>query len=302
MIDLRRLEYFVAVAEELHFSRAAARLGIAQPPLSQQIQKLEAEVGAQLFDRSHRAVALTTAGRALLPEARTLLAMSERVAGIARAVQDGRAGRLRLGLTGSTAFRLVPTLLRHYRSEYPDVVIQLSELPTADQVEQLADGRLDAGLTRAPILGGDLASVIVWSEALLVVLPADHALAGSAAIAVSELAAEPFVLFPRERGPGLYELVSGLCAEAGFAPKVVQEAVQMQTLVGLVAAGFGVSIVPASVRDFRLHGVVYRELQRPAPQSRIALVWNPALTSATRDRFIELASGHAASAGAASQT
>lgn len=288
-IDLRRLEYFVAVAEELHFSRAASRLGIAQPPLSQQIQKLETELGARLFDRSRRSVELTDAGRALLPEARRLLAMSQSVANIPRDVQEGRAGRLRIGLTGSTGFRIVPILLRRFRSEYPDVVIQLFELPTADQIERIVDGTLDLGLVREPILQNDLGSASIWSEPLVAAVPSDHPLARASQVGASDLSGESFVMFPRQRGPGLHELVIGMCHDAGFAPRVVQEAVQMQTIIGLVAAGFGISIVPASVQDFRLHGVTYREIEPPVPHSTIAAVWNPGLRSATRDRFLDLA-------------
>jgi DNA-binding transcriptional LysR family regulator len=221
--------------------------------------------------------------------------MAAHVGGVARNVEEGSAGRLRLGLTGSTAFRLVPILLRRYRASYPDVTIELLELPTVDQLALVADGDLDAGLVRAPVLRDDLERAIVWEEPLVAVLPDNHPLAAANALAASDLAGEDFVLFPRERGPGLYELVAGWCEGAGFAPRVVQEAIQMQTIVGLVAAGFGISIVPASVQDFRLHGVVYRELRKPAPRSQIALVWNHALTSATRDRFIELATARSAS-------
>jgi DNA-binding transcriptional LysR family regulator len=226
--------------------------------------------------------------------------MAEGVADLAGAVATGRAGRLRLGLTGSTAFRLVPILLRHYRSAYPDVTIELVELPTVDQLDEINSGNLEAGLVRAPLLRDDLQSAPVWNEPFVAVLPANHALIERDTIAAGDLATEPFVMFPRERGPGLYDLIASMCEDAGFSPRVVQQAIQMQTIVGLVAAGFGVSVVPASVQDFRLHGIVYRPLKEPAPISTIALVWNDGVPSSTRDRFIELALGQHLASGTAS--
>lgn len=291
-INLRRLEYFVSVAAELHFGRAAERLGIAQPPLSQQIKKLEGELGARLFDRSRRSVALTEAGAALLPEARRLLALAASVAAIPRDVQEGKTGRLRLGFIGSAGYRLVPALLRHTCEHLPDVTFELSELPTADQLDRIEDGTLDLGLVRPPVLRDSVRTASVWSEPFVAALPAGHRLAALTAIDPAELRDEPFVIFPRGRGPGLFETILRLCETHGFAPHVAQEAVQMQTIVGLVGAGLGVSIVPASVQDFRLPGVVYRPLDQTGEQSTVALVWNPELTSAARDRVLEIAARH----------
>ncbi|CAN5754541.1 LysR family transcriptional regulator [soil metagenome] len=292
MINLRRLAYFVAVAEDLHFGRAAARLGIAQPPLSQQIRKLEAELEAQLFDRSRRKVALTNAGTALLPEARRLLSLADQVTAIPRDIQKGRAGLLRLGFTGSAGYRLIPTLLRHSREHLPDVSFELNELPTADQLARIEDGTLDLGLVRPPVLHGSMRTAFVWTEPFVAVLPAGHRFAEQDEIDPARLRDEPFVMFPRERGPGLFETITRLCETHGFAPRVTQEAVQMPTIVGLVAAGLGVSIVPASVRDFRLRGVKYLPLTETSVQSTVALVWNPELASALRDRWIEVAARH----------
>ncbi len=290
-LDLRRLTYFIAVAEELHFSRAAERLGIAQPPLSQQIQKLESELGAQLFDRSRRSVELTAAGRALLPEARKLLALSGQIAQLPRDVTAGRAGRLHIGMTGSTGFRIVPQLLRRFRAAYPKVDIALNELPTTDQIDQILAGEIAVGLARDPQLPRELRSAPIWSEPLVAVLPGDHDLASGGVVDIAGLAAEPFVLFPRSRGPGLHDIITSACREAGFSPHIAQEAVQMQTTIGLVAAGFGVSIVPASVQDFRLHGVAYRQLDDAAPRSTVAAIWHTGMASPVRDRFLEIAGG-----------
>jgi DNA-binding transcriptional LysR family regulator len=292
LIDQRRLQYFVAVAEELHFGRAARRLGIAQPPLSQQIQKLEAEIGAQLFERSRRSVELTEAGAALLPEARRLIVMSGRAAKLARDIHEGKAGRLRMGMVGSAAYRLVPELLRHYREHFPDVKFDLTEMATGDQLDQIEIGTLELGLLRPPVLRDGLRTAVVWSEPLIAALPANHRLAAAEKIRVADLRDEPFVLFPKMRGPGLFETISELCAANGFTPDVVQEAIQMQSIVGFVGAGFGVAIVPGSVQDFRLHGVVYRRFREKVPHSNIALVWNETIPSTLRDHFLKVATRH----------
>lgn len=292
MIDHRRLQYFVAVAEELHFGRAAKRLGIAQPPLSQQIRKLEAEVGAQLFERSRRSVELTPAGEALLPEARRLLVMCERAAEMARDVHEGKVGSLTIGMVGSAAYRLVPALLGHFRRHYPKVTFDLTEMSTAEQIDRVEVGTLDLGLVRPPVLRDGLRTAVVWSEPLIAALPADHPLAAAKAVSVADLRDEPFVLFPRRTGPGLFETISQMCAENGFSPRVVQEAIQMQTIVGFVGAGFGVAIVPASVQDFRLHGVAYRWFREAVPCSNIALIWNDKVSSPLRDRFLDVATRH----------
>jgi DNA-binding transcriptional LysR family regulator len=172
------------------------------------------------------------------------------------------------------------------------VEFDLTEMSTADQLDRVEIGMLDLGLVRPPVLRDGLRTAAVWSEPLIAAIPAGHRLADAPSITVADLRDEPFVIFPRRSGPGLFETISQMCAENGFSPRVVQEAIQMQTIVGFVAAGFGVAIVPGSVQDFRLHGVVYRWFSEPVPCSNISLIWNEQIPSRLRDRFLEVATRH----------
>lgn len=268
-MELRHLRYFVAVAEELHFGRAAQRLGIRQPPLSQQIKALEADLGVSLFDRDSRKVRLTAAGEALFPAARDLLDAARLAERATRRAGRGEAGELTLGFVGSATNLLLPQALRGFRQRYPRITLRLRELTTTQQVHALKDGLLDVGLLRPPLLGAEADGLHVQpvtAERLVAVLPDDHALARQRLVAAADLAEEPFVLFPRALGPGLHDQILRYCAEAGFTPVVAQEAVQMQTVVALVAGGLGVSFVPSSVARTRRPGAVFRPLR---PQTRV---------------------------------
>ena len=245
-MELRHLRAFLAVAEELHFGRAAQRLHMSQPPLSQQVQRLERELGVELFRRNRRRVELTPAGSALVPEARRTLAAAERAAAVVASVAAGASGRLTLGFIGSTAHGVLPRLVRALREDAPDLEIALVEASTAQQIELLRLGQLDAGLVRPPILAAGIELEIVGVEPLRAVLPDDHPLAGRASVELSELAGEPFVLFPRSIGPGLYDQIVGLCRAAGFSPEVVYESAATSTMVAMVEAGVGVAVLPAS--------------------------------------------------------
>lgn len=247
-MDLKHLRAVVAVADHLHFGRAAAALGVAQPPLSQQVKAIETELGVALFERTTRAVALTPAGEAFAADARAALSMVDSAARKARAAGRGEAGEMVIGMVGSAVQHPLPTIIRAFRARYPDVALTFHVLPTVTQVERLRAAALDLGLLRPPLPGpaDDLELVSVSREPLVAVLPSDHRLAGRRRIAVSALAREPFVLFPRALGPGLYDEITALCLRGGFAPSVAQEAVQLPTIVGLVAAGCGVSILPNS--------------------------------------------------------
>jgi DNA-binding transcriptional LysR family regulator len=265
-MEIRHLRYFVALADELHFGRAAQKLGIRQPPLSQQIRALEASLGVSLFHRTSRRVELTAAGQALLPAARHLLASATAAQEAAQYAGRGETGQLVLGFVGSATATLLPSALRRFRPRYPRVTLRLRELTTSQQVHALREGTLDVGLLRPPLSLTEADAIDVepvGAERLMAVLPADHPLAGERAIAAERLADEPFVLFPRELGPGLHEQIMSCCARAGFMPRISQEAVQMQTITALVAGGLGVSIVPSSVSRFHRRDVVYRQL-RPA--------------------------------------
>jgi len=287
MVDLRRLRYFVAVAEALHFGRAAARLHISQPPLSRQIQQLEREMGAMLFRRSKRRVELTDAGAYLLEQARRMLAEADTLATRTRRVESGEIGRLTLGFISSVDYSILPGLLSAYRTAQPGVTLELRELTSDVQLRELHEGRIDAGMLLAPVDDSTLAMLPLLREPLLAALPADDALARSrAALPLASLAKRPFVIFPRTVAPGLYDGIIEFCRQAGFTPRVAQEAIQMQTIVSLVSAGLGVALVPASLRDMGRRGVAYRRLRESSPLLTVLLAWRAANRSACLAQFV----------------
>ena len=247
-MDLKHLRAAVAVADHLHFGRAAAALGTTQPPLSQAVKALENELGVTLFERDTRNVRLTRAGEAFATDARAALAAVDAAARRARAAGRGEEGSLAIGMVGASVLHPLPMIIREFRTRYPAVTLSFSVLPTVPQVERLRTAELDVGLLRPPLPGpaDDLELVPVWREPLVAVVPIDHRLARRRRVHVRSLAGEAFVLFPRHLGPGLHDEITALCRRGGFTPRVAQEAVQMPTVVGLVAAGCGVGIVPGS--------------------------------------------------------
>lgn len=263
-MELRHLRYFVAVAEELHFTRAAERLNIGQPPLSQQIQALEAELGVVLFERSKRRVALTEAGKRFLVSARQILADTEQAAEEARRAARGEVGELRIGFTASLPFTsLLPGVLQDYRQHHPQVTLTLREMFTADQFEALRAERLDVGFVRYTGLEAPPGVTLreIHRDPLRLVLNARHPLAEAAALRLAEIRDEGFISYPRDAGTGLTALVRQLCLAAGFEPKVVQEAREATTQIGLVAAGLGVAVLPAPLECVHIDGVRYLPLQ-----------------------------------------
>ena len=277
-IEFRHLRQFCAVAEEKSFSRAAKRLGMAQPPLSQAIRKLEDNLGTRLFVRTSRSVQVTEPGRLLYEQAGPLLAQHERVVRNTRKAADGAVGHLHICFVMSASYALLPRVLRRFAEQAPDVTIDLSELPTAQQVDALTSGRCDIGLLRPPIFGADgLVVETILREPIMVVLPDDHRLAAHDVVDLSDLADEPFVAPPAKLGPGLYGRLVDCCLTAGFAPRIAQEANQMQTIVSLVAGGLGVALVPSSVAALGLEGVVYRELRSSTamPTADLAVAYRP---------------------------
>jgi DNA-binding transcriptional LysR family regulator len=273
-MELRHLRYFVAVAEELHFSRAAQRVGIAQPPLSQQIKTLEDEVGAPLFYRTKRKVELTAAGQAFLGEARRTLAQAEHALRVARRAARGEVGQLAIGFVSSAVYGRFASVFRIMRSQHAEVALTLHELTSEEQVEAVKGNRLDVGLVRPPVVGAEGLSLrSVSQEPLVAVLPQGHALSRQPHVALKALAKEPFLLVPRHLGPGFYDQIIRLCARAGFTPNVVQEARTAQTIISLVAAGMGVSLVPASLRNLRRTGVVYRPIEPSSATTELAALW-----------------------------
>lgn len=266
-MELRHLRYFVAVAEEGHVTRAAERLGIQQPPLSQQIQALERELDVQLFRRKPRGVELTPAGRALFDEAKAILARATEAIAVTKRAARGEAGRIGLGFTCSASFHpFVPRAIRAFRETHPLVAFTLEESGTTELVEALRAETIDAAFVRSSI--GAVAELTVHpllEEPMVVALPSGHRLAEPAApLALAVLAGETFILYRRPVGPGLHDAIIAACDRAGFSPTIGQEAPRMLSTFSLVAAGLGVSLVPQSMTRLEAEGVVYRALHPSA--------------------------------------
>jgi DNA-binding transcriptional LysR family regulator len=290
-LGLHQLYAFAVLAEELHFGRAARRLGIAQPPLSQQIRRLEERVGHALFERGAGRVALTAAGRELLPAA--LRALDEVSSGLdaARRRGGGQAGRLRIGFAASLALTILPGLLRAYRDRYPGVELDIREMTTAPQVAALSAGELDVGLMREPPAEPGLAFREVLAERFVAVLPAAHPLAAHRSAPVAALADEDFVLLPRASAPTVYERIRAVCVAAGFEPRIGQRAVEWQTVAALVGAGLGVSLAPASISRIRLAGVAYRRVDPDSGRTTVALGWRDGDRNPLVGRFVDAVGG-----------
>jgi len=272
-MELRHIRYFLAVADEANFTRAAAKLGIGQPPLSQQIRDLEAEIGAALFHRVPHGAELTAAGEAFLSEAKASLASAEKAKLAAQRANRGETGRLALGFTASSAFNpVVSATIRRFQARWPDVRLSLTELNTLSLMEKLHRGELDATFMRPSL--DDPPGVRLKrlaDEPMVVALPASHPLAKRETLPLVLLAAEPFILFPRLVGLSLFDDVVLACRKAGFELTVAQEAPQISSVVNLVAAELGVSIVPESIAQIKLDGVAYRPIEGPPAVARLAL-------------------------------
>ncbi|MBF2075078.1 MAG: LysR family transcriptional regulator [Synechococcales cyanobacterium C42_A2020_086] len=287
-MELRHLRYFVAVAEELHFGRAAERLHMAQPPLSQQIRQLEEYLGFQLFYRTKRSVRLTEAGQQFLDDTRQLLRQLEQAIETGRQISRGERGQLVIGFVSSAAYNVLPLILRAFRSQVPAVRLELHEMATNEQLQWLREGKIDIGFLRPPVEDKTLHLQIIVREPMVVALPETHPLAAESQIALAALANESFILFPRLLSPRAYDQIIGLCQQAGFSPKVVQEAMQMQTIVSLVAGNIGVAIVPVSLQNMQRTGVIYKPLAEPAPCAEVAVAWRSNDTSASVHQFLTI--------------
>jgi DNA-binding transcriptional LysR family regulator len=284
--EIWQFRYFVAVAERLHFSRAAQALHISQPPLSRAIRGLEERLGVTLFARTRRRVELTSEGARLLEETRRTLGQLERTALELRGMAAGEQGRLRLGFVSLADYGVLPGLLKAFKAARPKVSLALREMLSPEQAAALVAGELDFGLLLPPV-AGDLEHVVVQREKFVAALPARHAAARRRGrVAMRELAGEAFVMVPREIAPGLYDIVAGLAARAGFSLQVTQEAIQMQTVVSLVSSGLGVAIVPASIANLGRRGVVYRELADAHPRLDLWLAWRRGELGATARDFL----------------
>lgn len=289
-MELRHLRYFVAVAEELHFGRAAEKLRISQPPLSMQIRALEDELGVTLLNRTKRHVSLTQAGHALLQEARQIMGQVEQAVQTTRRAGRGEIGELAIGFISVADYNVLPIVLREFRHAYPLVNLSLKESTTDAQIDDLINGRIDVGLLLPPISEPALESIPVLREPLIAALPQQHPLAKkSGAIALAGLADAPFILFPRRMAPGLYDDVVSFCRTAGFSPRIGQEAIQMQTIISLVSADLGVALIPESLRNLQRTGVVYKTLKENSPLIEIHLAWRRGDPLPVLRSFVELA-------------
>ena len=295
-IELRLWRQFVVLAEELHFGHAAARLNMTQPPLTQAIAQLEIVLGVKLFNRTKRSVQMTSTGLALLPEVRDLLARAQALPARARAAAGGEVGLLRLGFVSTVGFLLLPQWVRAFRKRYPEIALELIEATGDVQLQLLTRGEIDAGfMLHSPgFEPPDLAHALITTEPLVLALPDKHPLAAMAKPPLGKVLTEPLVIFPRRILPSLHDAIFGMYHAAGRLPQVVQEGIQMQTIVNLVSAALGVAWVPESVQQFQRPGVVYRHVLLPKsaakePVCETSLVWLHTSSSPTLARFREFA-------------
>jgi DNA-binding transcriptional LysR family regulator len=273
-MEFRHLRFFIGVAEELSFTRAATRLRVAQPHLSREIRRLERELGTPLFARDRRQVTLTAAGSAFLEQARRVLAVTEEAVRTAQRANRGESGRVRIGFSSSAAFGFLPDAIRRFRLERPEVELVLTEFNSDEQPDLLRSFALDASLLYPPHRteqGLETESILI--DPLVAVLPEGHRLAGQRQVALKALASEPWIFFRRAIASRLYDVILRACGDAGFAPRVVQEARKLSTIASLVASGLGVSLVPVTLTRLRLPRLVCRPLAAPVPLMPLAIMW-----------------------------
>ncbi|MGW6199798.1 LysR substrate-binding domain-containing protein [Kribbella sp. NPDC055110] len=296
-MELRQLRSFVVVAEEMNVGRAATRLHLTQPSLSRQIAALEHDLGVELFARVKRRFVLTAAGATFLADAQDLLRRSDEAVRTAQRTQRGELGTLRLRFVQSATFDALPRLLGAFRQAYPEVVLDLESWTTLRQTEALRDGRIDVGLLRPSTPDGasavvqlapTLTSRVVAEDSLVVALPARHRLARRKRLRLAELAEEPFVFYSRPSGPAVHDTIVGYCRAVGFTPRIEQEAADVQTIVSLVAAGLGISLLIGPTPPSNPDTVVYRELSDDLPPWPLSVAWSPDNRSPVLARFLEL--------------
>lgn len=288
-MEFRHLRYFLALAEELHFGRAARRLSISQPPLSLNIRQLEESVGARLFHRNSKEVKLTPAGRALVPRARALLEQAGEAKRHARDVGRGFEGRIRLGLVSSMIYRGLPRMLQAFHAKHPQTQVVLREMNSQEQVMELAHGQLDAGFVHTQRVPREMSRLLFASEPFLCCLPRAHALARVRKLALARLQGEAFVMFSRAASPDYYERVLAICSEAGFYPDVRHEVQHWLSVVSLVAQGLGVALVPAALRESAIPGAVFVPVADTAARSEVFCVWRTADDTPGLEAFLDVA-------------
>jgi DNA-binding transcriptional LysR family regulator len=294
-VDLRKLKYFVVTAEELHFGRAARRLGISQPPLSMQLRALEDDLNVRLFDRDSRNVALTVAGAVLLEEARKILEQVDQARTLVQRTSRGEQGSLSVGFITPVEYSFLPPLLRDFRRRYPGVRLQLRELMSDAQQRELLAGTLDVGFLTGPVADRRLRCHEIMVEPLIAAIPSGHPVAGklgagkAGAISIDRLANQDVIMFPRAIAPTLYDETLAFCRRADFDLRIAQEVSQSQTIVSLVSAGLGIAIVPASMRHLRRSGVIYRRFRERSPRMRALAAWLPDRPSPALEQLLKLA-------------
>jgi len=287
-MELRHLRYFITVAEELNFSRAAEKLHIAQPPLSQQIRDLEAELGVQLFQRTKRRVELTAAGVVFLEEVNKVFTQVNQAVRAAQRASRGEIGQLVIGFNSSATYSILPELLRRFQQQCPDVELVLHELTTTQQLEKLYRNQIDLGLLYLPVDESKFSVLPVFKEPLILALPETHFLVNQPQISMHELIDEPFILPSYHLGAGLYSQIMGLFQQTGFHPQVAQSVTMLQTAVSLVAGGVGIAFVPSSLQNLQRTGVVYKAIAETTPEVEIAVVWQQHDQRALLQRFLNI--------------
>ena len=288
-MEFRQLRYFLAVAEHLHFTVAAERLGIAQPPLSQQIIKLEREIGTKLFVRHPRRVELTEAGVIFRERAQRVLDDANDALEHVKMAARGESGNLSIGFAGSTVFHpAVARLLRKFREAYPGVKIRTEESNSVALLGKLADAQVDCAMVRLPLDCGEMKVTPLVQEKMIAVLPTGHALGRRRHIDLKQLAGDPFILYPRAINPELHDAIISACRVAGFSPKIEMESPQISSSVNMAAAGFGVAIIPESIAQFPVEGVTYQDISNKDLGTAIALITRPREKSVTVNNFTDL--------------
>jgi DNA-binding transcriptional LysR family regulator len=288
-MELRHLRYFVALAEELHFGRAALRLAITQPPLSFSIMALEKELGVRLFERDNKRVSLTAAGKAYLAEARGILDRLEHANDTARAVAAGKLGRLDIGFTGSMVYRDVPQIVLRFFQQHPGIDITLRELSSVEQIEGLRRGQLHAGFVNTTLVPDGLEGQVLPDDPLVCCLPADHRLAGRKEIDLKDLSSDSFIMFVRDISPANYDNVIAICRQAGFEPQTRYAARQWLTIVALVGNGLGVALVPASTERSGIADACFVPIRSAQALSTAYLLWNPEAENPGIHYFLDVA-------------
>ena len=290
-MELRHLRYFVVVAEELHFGRAARLLHMSQQPLSRQIRNLEAELEVQLFHRTKRTVRLTAAGEAFLREAQKVLAQAKHAVATAKRVDRGEVGLFQVAFSGIVLNGILPAVVRQFKQQFPHIHLELKRVQTNEQVKALIDGEIHAGLLHPPVDKSLLSYEVIHREPLYIAIPGTHPLAQDAPspVSIRAIAGEPLVMIPRKRGPVLYDSIVAFCQQNGYSPNIVQEAFPQLTILGLVAAGVGLAIIHASAWQIGQRGIVMRPIVEETPVVESAIAWRTDTVHPALPHFLSVA-------------